>query len=633
MLSQSIRVARARRTLYVPRNRGAYVHTDSASSSRGLNCRLSHVALLAGTAAALSYSYAKSRPVLNDAASSAQGQMDELPASSPGLVWDEEHLTTFAWGSNKEHIISPTTPEAVSFRVPSDVPWLKDVALRDLVLHEQHGACVDARGDIYQWNGKSGGPVLSLAGKDIVNVQATGSRIFALSSVGKIYALSSDVKREESATTAGEGSSVWSLFRRGSNTGQNKDYVELGAEQKLGRGEKFVSISAGNDHLLALTSDGRSFAHPLSKNANDYGQLGFRKVTLPPQSGAGGRSGERVTVELVPKAVLDPYMNVSRNQRVKLPALTSSAGSSTSPNSSPITDSQATSPPELEIEGIRFCDRLFEIPSLRGVRVAQAVAGARSSFVRIKSEGRVLAWGANEYGQLGLGSTLTINTITIPTEVVFSKSASSRTRSQCVDVNAGGDLAFFTVERTDGSFISSTDLLACGMGQWGGLGNGLYSTAQGNPARIKAVSGLLEFSEKTQNLQPIVPHAISVSPTGHVLLTLDTLAHTGPGVSQGGGRDLFVWGANREYQLGNGKRASLATPATLELPGLPTEVGDKPGDDSEGGKKSRLMMVQARAKLVKDLQGRRWGTNVDVEQCAVAGWESSLVYWKICRKM
>lgn len=34
---------------------------------------------------------------------------------------------------------------------PVNTNWLKDVALRDLALHERHAACVDARGDIYQW--------------------------------------------------------------------------------------------------------------------------------------------------------------------------------------------------------------------------------------------------------------------------------------------------------------------------------------------------------------------------------------------------------------------------------------------------------------------------------------------------
>lgn len=94
-----------------------------------------------------------------------------------------------------------------------------------------------------------------------------------------------------------------------------------------------------------------------------------------------------------------------------------------------------------------------------------------------------------------------------------------------------------------------------------------------------------------------------------MLLTLDTLARAGPG---GGGRDLLVWGFNRDYQLGNSKRTSLATPANLEVPG--------------GG---RLMMMKRTAE-VKDMQGRRWARGVEVEQRAIAGFGASLVYWKIC---
>lgn len=124
---------------------------------------------------------------------------------------------------------------------------------------------------------------------------------------------------------------------------------------------------------------------------------------------------------------------------------------------------------------------------------------------------------------------------------------------------------------------------------------------------------------------------MSVSPTGHVLLTLDTLARAGPGVPAGGGRDLLVWGANRQYQLGNGKRTSLATPVLLELPGLPGGGGPE-ASKKENERKGRLMLVQRRVKEVKDLQGRRWKTNVDVEQSAVAGFGCSLVYWKIVRK-
>ncbi|KAG2028224.1 hypothetical protein BDR03DRAFT_1030773, partial [Suillus americanus] len=192
-------------------------------------------------------------------------------------------------------------------------------------------------------------------------------------------------------------------------------------------------------------------------------------------------SPPRVPVELVPKAVADPFATASPFSR--------SAASSVPPSTSTNIDG-------IDDQHIRFSDALFEIPSLQGIKVSQIAAGGRSSFVMTDS---------------------------------------------------GGDLTCFVAERTDGESLVYVDLLTCGNGQWGGLGNNLYSNAQGNPVRAKNVSGLREYNEDSRTMSPILPHAISVSPTGHVLLTLDTQAHGGPG---GLGRDLVVWGTNHDYQLG-----------------------------------------------------------------------------------
>lgn len=213
--------------------------------------------------------------------------------------------------------------------------------------------------------------------------------------------------------------------------------------------------------------------------------------------------------------------------------------------------------------------------------------------------------------------------------MVLWRGTPSNTRTQCIDLNAGGDLAFFTVERIDGTAIRNVEILSCGNGQYGGLGNALFSNAQSVPVRTKAVSGLLEctyffschlsktnrnlcvtVSEKTNNLRPIVPHALCVSLDGHVLLSLETHAGAGPG--GGSGRDLFVWGTNYDYQVGNGSRASIAVPTTLD----PVE-----GD--------RIMLEKRRAKLVRDPQGRVWRRGVEVEQVAIGGFGTSLVYWRI----
>lgn len=133
---------------------------------------------------------------------------------------------------------------------------------------------------------------------------------------------------------------------------------------------RFVSVSVGEHHLLALTSHGRTFAHPLSHKANSYGQLGVRHLEFP----AGGVSH---TIDLVPDVVKDPYALSS--PRVRGP---------------PLRQVALAAPEPKDLEG---CNVLFEIPALNGVRISQIATGSRTSFVRT-FDGRVLGWGANEFG-------------------------------------------------------------------------------------------------------------------------------------------------------------------------------------------------------------------------------------------
>ncbi|KAI0055499.1 RCC1/BLIP-II [Artomyces pyxidatus] len=549
--------------------------------------------------------------VYNDAPPSLNENGDPATTQKPKAFQDADgKLRLLVWGSNKTNVISPDMPGVDQIRTPAVVSFLEEVALRDLAVHASHAACVDARGDLYQWGDGFAGPssteqgarpTLTLQGKNLTHVQVTDSRVFALSASGRIYVMSVEASKQSLApgSPTPSSDSWWGTgWMWGEEVGV--DFSEIVPAHKLNWGEKFVSISAGRDHLLALTSTGRTFAHPITKNANSHGQLGFRKFDVPDPATT---PASRLHVELTPNAVVDPYAKSSRFAR--LPSTSPSASSSDTPTLRPISENLT----DLDDTNIRFSDKLFEIPSLKGVKVAQITAGGRSSFVRTDT-GRVLGWGANEYGQIGLGGNVVLDTITIPTEVVLWRSTPSGRQTTCVDVSAGGDLVFFTVERKDGSSIETIDLLSCGNGQYGGLGNALFSNAQSVPVRTKSVSGLLEFSEKSNNLQPIAPHAVAVSPDGHVLLTLDTLTHAGPG---GGGKDVFVWGTNYEYQLGNGKRTSAAVPATLE------------GTDGV-----RFMLMQKKADVVKDPRGRVWKRGVEVEQVAVAGYGNSLVYWRIC---
>jgi len=63
-----------------------------------------------------------------------------------------------------------------------------------------------------------------------------------------------------------------------------------------------------------------------------------------------------------------------------------------------------------------------------------------------------------------------------------------------INPHIGGDLTTFTVER-EGDKTSTVDLLVCGNGQYGGLGNNTYTTVQGDPLRVKSLSGLLQCGD------------------------------------------------------------------------------------------------------------------------------------------
>ena len=125
--------------------------------------------------------------------------------------------------------------------------------------------------------------------------------------------------------------------------------------------------------MLALTSTGRTFGHPITTNANCSGQLGFRKFEI--LDGPQPR-----TVELTPKSILDPYAKATPFVRSATSTLT------------------LDSPEKpLEVKTVGFCSQLFEIPALKDIKVSQIATGGRSSYVRTSS-GKVLGWGANEYG-------------------------------------------------------------------------------------------------------------------------------------------------------------------------------------------------------------------------------------------
>jgi alpha-tubulin suppressor-like RCC1 family protein len=259
------------------------------------------------------------------------------------------------------------------------------------------------------------------------------------------------------------------------------------------------------------------------------------------------------------------------------------------------------------------CDTMYEVPALRDVHVEQIAAGGRTSYAR-RAGGGVLAWGANEFGQLAQGANCLATFMSQPTEIPLAQTYPSGSIVKCTNIAAGGDIVFMTVTQVENSSPRPplVDILAAGMGRSGALGNALFTHAQSSPVRVKTISGVLEYDETTRQLEPLRPDTISVSPNSHVFVTLSPRHHH----SQESGHDLLAFGANTEYQLGNGKRGSVAVPTYL------------PG---QHGEERWMLHEQQSVEVPNPGSWLPWSKtkSVQAEQRAVAGWNCGVVYWKI----
>lgn len=612
----------------------------------------------------------------------------------------------YAWGSNRYNVVAPDSPQTTLVKTPRSIPYFDGMALRDVVLEEKHGVAVDAHGDVLQWGlgffdptsravsadleeaplgrrrekeranelsprgteaGRPRDPVKTLTGKNIVKVAANDEKVYALSKNGDLFVFSAiqQLQQKSSATPAPWSANPLTLFGTYGG-GSNIDYakVSLPPSVSLRRGDKLSSIHSGSSHLVALSAKGRSFTLPINQTGNAFGQLGFRRALLNTPVGADGKSSTVETV-LEPRMLAqlenpDSPPNVTMVPTSRLPPPSTESGKTSVPQPPVASTTTEPPPPPTPVTeppaSIRYCTTLTEIPSLRQVAIAEVAVGNEHNLART-DDGRVLAWGRHTHGQLGLGAGFSLECVPVPSEVVVAKFFPNTTRDvRCTGLAAGGDNSFFVTERVEGGRMGtgkSVDVLAAGKGQWGTLGNGMWSQVRADPSRVKTVSGLMEFSERTNLIHPVPIHALSVGKPGHVAVVLDTVEQEGHAAF---GRDVMVFGHNAAYQLGTGKRSNLAVPQHLHplppptpQPGAPTPevVSANPtvkaklaeADMNSGAlthmPHNRLQLASLTKSSTKGAPQEEGGSdaktkkNAKVEEMITAGTVSMAVWWRV----
>ncbi|KAF8250271.1 RCC1/BLIP-II [Wilcoxina mikolae CBS 423.85] len=334
------------------------------------------------------------------------------------------------------------------------------------------------------------------------------------------------------------------------------------------KGKNIERVVLTKDKIIALSKDKTIYSLPISKQ---YQQEGFKPTESSWIPGLSSTSEISYRILKPDLSYLEKVTDIAAG-RDHLLVLTSRGRVFSSASAFQYPDRG-----QMGIPGLTYNTRpagkpydiLQEITALKDHKISQIAAGDYHSVV-LSTQGKIFTFGDNVHGQLGFEYNPDTNIIDVPTPLSLSHLYPT-TPAAVTSVAAGGSNTYFTVDSSSGTH----DVLSCGTGIHGNLGNGRWTHVQGPPSRIKALSGLQEFNEATQKMQPIHLHTLSVGGT-HVAAVMGN--NTSTSTSGSYGTDVLWWGNNEFYQLGTGKRNNSNVPVYIQpLDGAPAELADGTG--------------------------------------------------------
>ncbi|KAI9227147.1 MAG: regulator of chromosome condensation 1/beta-lactamase-inhibitor protein II [Piptocephalis tieghemiana] len=450
-----------------------------------------------GFTSALMYTTLTSGSILNE---TAEEEGDYIQGEWPSIS------RCMGLGSNAHGLLGEHAVKDGPTRQAVPISFLDGKPLRSMSLSESHGAAVDANGDLIQW--------------------------------GKGHW----VEEDEGTRGLDEAIYTYSITPRGD----------------------LVSVGTSQDKVYGLSKDGRVFVIAASRKQQQLdGHVSQDTSAAPTQSwGQWIRGVKKVDTSSFREVCLETPMKGERVRQLAVGqhhvlALTTHGRVFSCPADAfgnrfgqlgrgdilPVGK-------EGEDGTAAFATRFSLIPE-QGADVEEVACGYAHSISRTK-DGRAWAWGANGWGQLGQGDySEGLLTLASPTEI-------RRLKDRVVRVVAGGlNSLFLTISPT--AYQPEYALWACGMGQWGTLGNGTYGHMQGVPVKIKALSHLKEYSEAKKQVVPILPKKLHLG-YHHAATTLDVSVDSDADKGVTYGTDLLLWGHNMNGECGNGKKNNLATP-------------------------------------------------------------------------
>lgn len=426
-----------------------------------------------------------------------------------------------------------------------------------------HNLALTSDGKVYAWGGNDSGQIGDgtttnrtlpvavnmngvLQGNTVIAIAAGDRHSLAISSDGKVYAWGSNSSGE-----LGDGT-----------TTQRTIPVAVNSSGVL-FGRTIVAISAGDMSSLALTSEGKVY----SWGINLSGQLGDGTTTQRTLPVAVNMSGVLLG-KTVTSIASGTWHSLALTSEGKVYAWGSNSTRFDGGQLGDGTTTQRTLPVAVYMEGV-----------LQGKRVTSITAGISQSYA-LTSEGKVYAWGENDSGQLGNGTT---TSSTLPVVVNTSAAIGGQTVRaisagifHCLALTSGGQVFSWgdnsggclgdgtdtwrtnpVAVKTDGLLLGkSVVLIAAGNSTsiamtsdnlcyaWGD-----YSQGQlGNDSSMGRTVAIASNTIGVLSGKPISMiaagwnHALALTPVGH----------------------LFAWGNNSNGQLGNGLITNASAPVSVD---------------------------------------------------------------------
>ncbi|CCK72638.1 Fmp25p KNAG_0L00150 [Huiozyma naganishii CBS 8797] len=345
--------------------------------------------------------------------------------------------------------------------VPTRISPLDHRTLRDvcIVSGERGNAIIDKRGNLYRWEHKRTGDTVEpvLRDQQLVKVRHSGEYLYALNERGHVLVVPWGNKESPRQYTSRTRHWYWPL--------SHYDTYNW----RLPIKDKVVDLAAGGSHLILLTDAARAYTCSTGPTDESQGQFGLLNE-IPP---------------------------------VNLP------------------------------QPIELLNQFIDGGGVVQQRRIKQIACGNVHTVALDDQGRVLTFGANTYGQVGVPFTYSNLHVVYPRELPATKLKPFTGEETAVKAIAAGKETSYLV-------LSNGSLVSFGNGAIGQLGNGSMKGNQSAPTLVKLPN------DPQNRVQRVIAgsnadHAFAVMTDGTVL----------------------AWGANDAGQLGNWKHYKVSRPTVL----------------------------------------------------------------------